>query len=675
MKRLLVGFSVMAAAMFLSLFLLPNTVASAKDTKAPAVDENSITLSNKTPQRLDTITISIKITDDSKIVMPTVWIKGAGVFMEHGNGVYNSSTGKYDFVINVRYFGTTVIDHIWVADVYGNTMEYYNNSSDAVSLGVTQGIEVDYIKYKNLSKGNINVSTGVYKKETVAPFINLSSFTVSNSSPKKGADVNFKVKMSDSSPIAYTYVYYAYASACLASEGKYNSSSGYYEYPINCSSYGKIEPIVIYAEDAFGNKISYCDKKQSFARQYPEYFSGDEKATDLSKGNIFVKGGNGDITPPKLILSSFKIEKIYIPREKNITISFKIEDDSEIDLMTSWVNYSGMGGDGSSTSLSYNKKTGRYEILAHGEYYGTHQITSMFLCDVNGNKVHYFDRESEIVKAFGWIEEEAKNADLTATTYYVGLENRKTGTFASNSTMDKTSKLKVGELEEKGGKFNKLAENGYNVKGYYEVKVKGSCDMSSERTKVCFDAPKGFKNGDRLRIRHLLSDGSVQTQNARVVRGKVRIDVKEFSPFMVEVRKSKDKNLFKRKGVIYQVTGKKTVKVVGASSKKIKSLNILAKVKANKVKYSVTEINAGAFKNYKKLKKVTFGKNIKKIGKEAFYNCKRIKTLVFITNNIQKGSVVGKNAFKGVSKNAIIKANSALQYLYVEILKNKGLGK
>ena len=104
---------------------------------------------------------------------------------------------------------------------------------------------------------------------------------------------------------------------------------------------------------------------------------------------------------------------------------------------------------------------------------------------------------------------------------------KKTGTFVSNSTMDDTSKLKVDELKNKGGKFSKLSEKGYNVKGFYEVKVKGKCDMSNEDTKVCFDAPKGFKNGDKLRIRHLLSDGSVQTQDAKVRFGKKPITKKD----------------------------------------------------------------------------------------------------------------------------------------------------
>jgi len=49
-------------------------------------------------------------------------------------------------------------------------------------------------------------------------------------------------------------------------------------------------------------------------------------------------------------------------------------------------------------------------------------------------------------------------------------------------------------------------------------------------------------------------------------------------------------------------------------------------IKINGNVYKVTEISANAFKNCKRLKKVTIGKNITKIGKNSFLELQKFKT-------------------------------------------------
>ena len=61
------------------------------------------------------------------------------------------------------------------------------------------------------------------------------------------------------------------------------------------------------------------------------------------------------------------------------------------------------------------------------------------------------------------------------------------------------------------------------------------------------------------------------------------------------------------------------------------------------ITYNVTSISKNAFKNNKKLKKVTIGNNIKTINSNAFIGCKNLK---IITIKSTKISSVGKNAFK-----------------------------
>ena len=100
-------------------------------------------------------------------------------------------------------------------------------------------------------------------------------------------------------------------------------------------------------------------------------------------------------------------------------------------------------------------------------------------------------------------------------------------------------------------------------------------------------------------------------------------------------------------GYTYRITSDTTVAVTGAASKSIKSINVKASIKLGGKTYKVTEIAAGAFKGYKKAAKALIGKNIKKIGKKAFYGCSGLKKITVKSTGIK---TVGKNAFKKLAK-------------------------
>lgn len=102
-----------------------------------------------------------------------------------------------------------------------------------------------------------------------------------------------------------------------------------------------------------------------------------------------------------------------------------------------------------------------------------------------------------------------------------------------------------------------------------------------------------------------------------------------------------------KKTVAYYAVGKKS-KVVGVTI----PATVKTKVNGEFVSYKVTSISAKAFANCKKLKKVTIGKNIRTIGKEAFKNCKSLKKITVKSKVLKK---VGRNAIKGINKNAVIK--------------------
>ena len=89
-------------------------------------------------------------------------------------------------------------------------------------------------------------------------------------------------------------------------------------------------------------------------------------------------------------------------------------------------------------------------------------------------------------------------------------------------------------------------------------------------------------------------------------------------------------------------------------------------------KYKVTEIKADAFRNNKKLKKVTIGKNIEKIGKNAFSGCKNLKNVNIKTVKLTK-KTVGANAFKGINDKAKVKVPKSKLKDYKTILKARGI--
>lgn len=94
-----------------------------------------------------------------------------------------------------------------------------------------------------------------------------------------------------------------------------------------------------------------------------------------------------------------------------------------------------------------------------------------------------------------------------------------------------------------------------------------------------------------------------------------------------------------------------TVQVVGAKKKTVKSITIPATVKINKVSCKITAVGTGAFKQYKKLSKVTIGKNVTKIGSKAFYKDSKLKKIVFKGNKIK---TIGSGAIKGIYKKATL---------------------
>jgi hypothetical protein len=103
-----------------------------------------------------------------------------------------------------------------------------------------------------------------------------------------------------------------------------------------------------------------------------------------------------------------------------------------------------------------------------------------------------------------------------------------------------------------------------------------------------------------------------------------------------------------------------TVTYVGTTSSSKKSITIPATVKIGGVTYKVTAIAANAFKKNTKITSVTIGKNIKTIGKNAFYGCTKLKSITFKSGSalekIAAGAFAKCTSLKKVSIPASVKS-------------------
>lgn len=129
-------------------------------------------------------------------------------------------------------------------------------------------------------------------------------------------------------------------------------------------------------------------------------------------------------------------------------------------------------------------------------------------------------------------------------------------------------------------------------------------------------------------------------------------------------------NAFKNNKRITKVTVGKNVNTIGASAfygcSKLKSIIF-------KSGSELTAINSKAFYKCTALIKITIPSKVAKIGTQAFYGCKKLKTIIIKTTKLT-GAKIGSKALKGISSKAIIKVPKRRLSSYKKVLKAKGVG-
>lgn len=144
-------------------------------------------------------------------------------------------------------------------------------------------------------------------------------------------------------------------------------------------------------------------------------------------------------------------------------------------------------------------------------------------------------------------------------------------------------------------------------------------------------------------------------------------------PLSVEVQKGSIWNIGDLRCKVTNTSENGTVAVTGLAAAK-SSVVIKPTVQIGGKTFSVTEISAKAFQKNRKLKKVTIGKNIAKIGKNAFAGCQNLKSIRILSSKLT-AKKVGAKAFSKLSAKASVKVPKAKKKAYQKFLYKKGLPK
>lgn len=125
-------------------------------------------------------------------------------------------------------------------------------------------------------------------------------------------------------------------------------------------------------------------------------------------------------------------------------------------------------------------------------------------------------------------------------------------------------------------------------------------------------------------------------------------------------------------GAAYKVTANNSVEYSGAVKKNPGNVTIPETVQIQGTTYKVTSIKSNAFQGNKKLKSVVIGKNVKTIGKQAFFNCTKLRKVTFQGTVVTK---IGKKAFSKTAKKITVTVPKKVLKTYKKLMKKGGISK
>lgn len=190
---------------------------------------------------------------------------------------------------------------------------------------------------------------------------------------------------------------------------------------------------------------------------------------------------------------------------------------------------------------------------------------------------------------------------------------------------------------------------------------------------VCKDCHATIKKGHKLdKTAHQWSAWKTTTNPSYAFEGEQTRQCSQCH--QTETRKL-NKLPLPKAGTKYTVGGNQyTVLKAGLSVRfskanpKAKTVTIPNAITVDGISYKVAEVGANAFKNNKKVKKVTIGANVVKIANKAFNKCPSLRNVIIKTTLLTK-KTASKKCFSKVHKKMVIKVPKKVKKSYVKIFK------
>ena len=190
---------------------------------------------------------------------------------------------------------------------------------------------------------------------------------------------------------------------------------------------------------------------------------------------------------------------------------------------------------------------------------------------------------------------------------------------------------------------------------------------------VCKDCHATIKKGHKLdKTAHQWSSWKTTTNPSYTSEGE---QTRQCSQCRQAETRKLNKLPLPKAGTKYTVGGNQyTVLKAGLTVRfskanpKAKTVTILNTITADGISYKVAEVGANAFKNNKKVKKVTIGANVVKIANKAFNKCPSLKNVIIKTTLLTK-KTASKKCFSKVHKKMVIKVPKKVKKSYAKIFK------
>lgn len=459
-----------------------------------------------------------------------------------GNGSVSSTPVMYDeasdtyFVYVLKeYYGTYQIVDLYFQDANGKTYLFYNDHYQGdYNLPTAEGVAVD------MSSADLVLRPTSGKSDTQKPTLSASAISCAQKEVAFGDPIIWYFKPQDNEGIARVDVEYSVngGSDCQT-QAIYDATKDCYVLKtgeVFDKKYGTYEITKITVTDTSYNQLEIINSDYS---NYGNIFAGQGAVKEaLGACNVTVKNASGvvDTEVPVIDISNIQVTAKNIERKDHVTLSIRITDSSEISSIHPYIKM-GKGGICEMGGMIYNPSTSCYEIeLWETTYYGKWELQMINVQDVFGNTACYVNTAYSAYRAdsLEWFPDawEIKKADLSSADFSVGLEDKVSGVYVTGDGMDDDMTLDVTEMDWFSWIFWLLHKNLLNeVNSFFDVVVGGGGFTGSVDIKI---PVKGAKDGDKVIVRHLKHDGSIQEDEAYVVDGYAAMTVTEFSPFMVE---------------------------------------------------------------------------------------------------------------------------------------------